>query len=46
MQRSWRGAAYWIASPGLLNLISYITQAHQLRDGATHNGLGPPTLDH
>ena len=28
MQRPWRGAAYWFASPGLLSLISYRTQDH------------------
>jgi hypothetical protein len=26
MQRLWRGAAYWIASPSLLSLLSYRTQ--------------------
>jgi hypothetical protein len=44
MQRPWRGAAYWLASPGLLSLLSYRTQDHQARDGTTHNGLGPPHL--
>ena len=42
IQRPWRGAAYWIASPGLLSLLSYRTQDYQPRDGATHNGLDPP----
>ena len=32
MQRPWREAAYWLASPGLL------------RDGITHNGVGPPSV--
>jgi hypothetical protein len=27
MQRPWRDAAYWIASPGLFSLLSYRTQA-------------------
>jgi hypothetical protein len=26
MQRPWRGAVYWLASPGLLSLLSYRTQ--------------------
>jgi hypothetical protein len=38
------GAAYWLASPGLLNLLSYRTQDYQPRDGTTHNGLSH--LDH
>ena len=37
MQRPWRVAAYWIASPVLLSLLSYRTQDSQLRDGDTHN---------
>jgi hypothetical protein len=32
MQRPWRGAAYWLASPGLLSLLSYRTQDYQPRD--------------
>ena len=40
---TWRGAAYWLASHGLLSLFSYTTQDHQPRDGPTHNGLGPLT---
>jgi hypothetical protein len=40
------GAAYWLASPASLSLLSYRTQDYQPRDGTTHNGLGPPTLDH
>jgi hypothetical protein len=35
MQRSWRGAAYWIASPGLL---SFRTPDYELKDGTNHNG--------
>jgi hypothetical protein len=41
MQRPWRGAAYWLASPGLFSLLSYRTQDYQPRDGTMH----PPTLD-
>ena len=44
MQRPWRGAAYWLASPALLSLLSYTTQDYQPSDGITHNGLGPPPL--
>jgi hypothetical protein len=44
MQRPWRDVPYWLASPGLLSLLSYRTQDHQPRDGTTHNGLGPPPL--
>ena len=43
MQRPWKGAAYWLAPRGLLNLLSYRTQDHQPRDRTTHNGLGSPT---
>ena len=42
MQRPWRNAAYWIASPGLLSLLSYRTQGYQPRDGTTHNGPSHP----
>jgi hypothetical protein len=41
MQRPWRSAAYWLASPGLLSFLSYRISDHQPRDGTTHNGLGP-----
>jgi hypothetical protein len=34
--------AYWLASHGLLSLLSYRTQSHQHRDGTTHNRLDPP----
>jgi hypothetical protein len=34
------GGAYWLASPGLLSLLSYRTQDYQSRDGTTHSGLG------
>ena len=44
-QRPRRGAAHWLASPGLFNLFSYRTQDHQPRDGTTHNGLdSPPSI--
>ena len=33
MQRPWRDATYWLASPGLLSLLSYRTQVYQPRDG-------------
>ena len=46
MQRQWRDATYWLASPGLLSLPSCRTHDYQPRDDTTHNGLGPPTLDH
>jgi len=42
MQRPWRDIAYWLASPGLLNLLSYRTQDHQPRVGTTHNGPSHP----
>jgi hypothetical protein len=41
-QRPWRDAAYWLASPSLLSLLSYRPQDHQPRGGPTHNGLGSP----
>jgi len=44
MQRPWRDVSYWLASPGLLSLLSYRTQDHQPGDGTTHSGLGPPIL--
>ena len=31
------GAAYWLASPDLLSLLSYRTQDHQPRDCTTHS---------
>jgi hypothetical protein len=42
MQRPWRDVSYWLASPGLLSLLSYRTQHYQPRDGTTHNGPYPP----
>ena len=44
MQRQWRDALYWFASPGLLSLLSYRTQDYQPRDGPTHKG--PFPLNH
>jgi hypothetical protein len=41
MQRPWRDVLYWLASPGLLSLLSYRTQDYQPRDGPTHKGLSP-----
>jgi hypothetical protein len=38
MQRPWRDVLYWLASPGLLSLLSYRTQDYQPRDATTHNG--------
>jgi hypothetical protein len=32
MQRPWKGAAYWLASPGFLSLLSYRTQDYQQRN--------------
>ena len=37
MKRPWRDVPYWLASPGLLSLLSYRTQDYQSRDGTTHN---------
>ena len=44
MQKPWRDVTYWLASPGLLSLLSYRTQDYQSRDGPTHKG--PFPLDH
>jgi hypothetical protein len=44
MQRPWRDGLYWLASLGLLSLLSYRTQDYQPRDGTTHKG--PFSLDH
>jgi hypothetical protein len=38
MQRPWWDITYWLASPGLLSLLSYRTQDYQPRDGTTHKG--------
>jgi hypothetical protein len=42
MQRPWRDVTYWLASPGLLSLLSYRTQDYQPRDGTTYNGPSQP----
>jgi hypothetical protein len=44
MQRPWRDVTYWLASPGLLSLLSYRTQNYKPRDGPPT--MDPPTLDH
>jgi hypothetical protein len=44
MQRPWKDVPYWLASPGLLSLLSYRTHDYQPRDGPTHKG--PFPLDH
>jgi hypothetical protein len=44
IQRPWRDVPYWLASTGLLSLLSYRTQDYQPRDGPTHKGSLP--LDH
>jgi hypothetical protein len=38
------GCFYWLASTGLLSLLSYRTQDYQPRDGTTHKGPSPPHL--
>jgi hypothetical protein len=37
MQRPWRDVPYWLASPGLLSLLSYRTKTTSL-------GMAPPTM--
>jgi hypothetical protein len=44
MQSPWRDIPCWLASPGLLSLLSYRTQDYQPRDGITYNGPTPPRL--
>jgi hypothetical protein len=44
MQKPWRDILYWLASPGLLSLLSYRTQDCQPRDGPTNKR--PFPLDH
>jgi hypothetical protein len=44
MQRPWRDVHYWLASSGLLTLLSYRSQDYQPRDGPTHKR--PFPLDH
>jgi hypothetical protein len=42
IQRSQRGATYWLGPHGLLRLLSFRTQYHQPRNGITHNRLSLP----
>jgi hypothetical protein len=42
MQKQWRDVSYWLASPGLLSLLSYRSQVYQPRDDPTHKGLSQP----
>jgi hypothetical protein len=44
MQRPQRNISYWLASPGLLSLLSSRTQDYQPRDGT--NQKGPSPFDH
>jgi hypothetical protein len=44
MQRPWRDVLYWLASPGLLSLLSDRIQDYQPRDGPTHKE--PFPFDH
>jgi hypothetical protein len=44
MQRPWRDVTYWLASPGLLSLLSYRIQDNQPRDSTTHNVPSHPWL--
>ena len=41
MQRPWRDVTYWLASPGLLSLLSYRTQDYQPRGGTSTRGPSP-----
>lgn len=40
-QKLQRNTAYWLSPHGLLSYLSNTTQAHLLRDGTAHSGLGP-----
>jgi hypothetical protein len=42
MQRPWRDVTYWLASPGLLSLLSYRIQDYQPRNDTAHNDLSHP----
>jgi hypothetical protein len=44
-QRPWKDTAYWLASRGLLSLLSYRIQNHQVRNGPTQMGC-PSPIDH
>lgn len=39
-QKLWKNAAYWLATPGLLNLFSFTSKDYLPRDGFTHSVLG------
>jgi hypothetical protein len=41
MQRPWRDVSFWLASPGLLSLLSYRTQDYHPRNGPTYKGPSP-----
>jgi hypothetical protein len=41
IQKPRRDVLYWLASPGLLSLLSYRTQDYQPKDGPTHKGPFP-----
>jgi hypothetical protein len=41
IQRPWRDVTYWLASHGLLSLLSHRTQDYQPRNGTTSNGTSP-----
>jgi hypothetical protein len=43
VQRPWRDVTSWLASPGLLSLLSYRSQDYQPRDGPTNKGPFPLT---
>jgi len=43
MQKPWKGEVYWLASHGLLSLLSYAAQAQQPRSDIIHHRLDPPT---
>ena len=44
IQRPWRDVTYWLASPGLLSLLSYRTKTTSPEMAPPT--MGPPTLDH
>ena len=44
MQRPWRDVTYWLASPGLLSLLSYRIQDYQPRDDHPQGALFPRSL--
>jgi hypothetical protein len=44
MQRPWRDVPYWLASPGLLSLLSYRTEPKTTSPGMAPPTMGPPSL--